>query len=68
MPSAEEDSCDEYPYASVVEGGSGAILRCTQLSENTGEGSDVGAFYSSTCGREPCTFMITFGNPGGGET
>jgi hypothetical protein len=67
-PSAEETSCDEYPYASVVEGGSGAILRCTELGENTGEGSALSGFLSSVCGNEPCTFEITFGNPGGGQT
>lgn len=67
-PNADETSCDEYPYASVVEGGSGAILRCTELGENSAEGSALSGFYSSTCGNEPCTFMITFGNPGGGST
>ncbi|KAH7563853.1 hypothetical protein BM1_00900 [Bipolaris maydis] len=67
-PNTDETSCDEYPYASVVEGGSGAILRCTQLIENTAEGTALSGFFSSVCGNQPCTFMITFGNPGGGQT
>lgn len=28
------DSCDEYPFASAAEGGSGAILRCVALEDN----------------------------------
>lgn len=68
MANSDEDSCDEYPYASVVEGGSGAILRCTAGDENSAEGSDLSRFYSSVCGNEPCTFTVTFGNPHGGRT
>ena len=32
-------SCDEYPFASVNEGGSGAILRCVKPTENSSESS-----------------------------
>jgi len=67
-PGPDEDTCDEYPYASVVEGGSGALLRCTESGENTAEGSRLSGFFSSTCGNEPCTFDLTFGNPGTGNT
>ena len=67
-PGPDEDTCDEYPFASVVEGGSGAILRCTSSDENTAEGSRLSGFYSSVCGNEPCTFDLTFGNPGTGRT
>ena len=28
------DSCDEYPFASVKEGGKDAILRCVDISDN----------------------------------
>ena len=65
---SDEDTCDEYPYASIVKGSSGAILQCTNLDENTGEGRDLSSFFSSTCGGEPCTFKVTFGNVGGGST
>ncbi|KAJ4311822.1 hypothetical protein N0V94_007764 [Neodidymelliopsis sp. IMI 364377] len=40
-PGSDEDTCDEYPYASVIEGGSGAIIRCTDSDENTGEDSNA---------------------------
>ncbi|KAJ5539588.1 hypothetical protein N7513_007920 [Penicillium frequentans] len=66
--SSDENTCDEYPYASTVEGGSGSILRCTSDDENSAEGSDLSAFFNSVCGYEPCTFEVTFGNPGGGST
>ncbi|KAI5815766.1 deoxyribonuclease NucA/NucB-domain-containing protein [Pyronema omphalodes] len=42
---ASGNSCDEYPFASVKEGGSGAILRCVRASENSSEGGQLGAFY-----------------------
>jgi hypothetical protein len=67
-PGPDEDTCDEYPYASVVEGGTGAILRCTSGDENRAEGSRLSGFYSSVCGNQPCTFDLTFGNPGTGRT
>lgn len=62
-------SCDEYPYASAVEGGTGAILRCTIVGENTGEGSALGGFLSSTegCGGEACTYSLAFINAGAGS-
>lgn len=68
MQNSDERTCDEYPYASVVEGGSGAILRCTNADENMGEGNDLSIFFRSTCGGKPCTFKVTFGNIGGGST
>lgn len=68
MPNSDEDTYDEYPYASVVEGGSGAILRCTNSDENTGEGRALSTFFRSICGGEPCTFEVTFGKVGGGST
>ena len=67
-PNSDEDTCDEYPYASVVEGGSGSILRCTATNENSGEGGKVGAFIRNTCHNQPCQFEVTFGNPDGGRT
>ena len=29
------NSCDEYPFASTFQGGTGAILRCVDISENS---------------------------------
>ena len=29
------NSCDEYPFASTAQGGTGAILRCVDSSENS---------------------------------
>ncbi|CCX12486.1 deoxyribonuclease NucA/NucB-domain-containing protein [Pyronema domesticum] len=42
---ASGNSCDEFPFASVKEGGSGAILRCVKSSENSSEGGQLSAFY-----------------------
>ncbi|KAJ5792595.1 deoxyribonuclease NucA/NucB-domain-containing protein [Penicillium pulvis] len=66
--SSDENTCDEYPYASTVEGGSGSVLLCTSDDENSAEGSDLIAFCNSVCGFEPSTFEVTFGTPGGGST
>jgi hypothetical protein len=62
LPNPDEDSCDEYPYASVIEGGSGTILRCTEEEENKTEGRQLQGFLSRECGQQACTFMVTFGN------
>lgn len=69
-PTPSEDSCDEYPFASVVEGGGRAILRCTGLGENQAEGSAFSGYLSSNegCGGDPCTVMLGFANTGGGST
>ncbi|PLB41029.1 deoxyribonuclease NucA/NucB-domain-containing protein [Aspergillus candidus] len=64
--SKDDDTCDEYPYASTKEGGTGAIIRCTNGAENSREGTDLSSFFRSTCGNKPCTFRVNFGNPGGG--
>jgi hypothetical protein len=37
-------SCDEYPFASAVEGGTGAIIRGVTLAENLQQGRDLSAF------------------------
>lgn len=38
-------SCDEFPFASVKEGGAGAILRCVDGPDNSSEGGQLGNFY-----------------------
>ncbi|PKY06704.1 hypothetical protein P168DRAFT_280092 [Aspergillus campestris IBT 28561] len=67
-PTQYDDTCDEYPYASVEEGGPDAIIRCTRGHENSKEGRDLSSFFRSTCGNKRCTFRVNFGNPGGGNT
>jgi hypothetical protein len=39
------NSCDEFPFASTHEGGSGARLRCVDSTENSSEGGQLAAFY-----------------------
>lgn len=39
------NSCDEFPFASVTQGGTGATLRCVDGSENSSEGGQLGRFY-----------------------
>lgn len=38
-------SCDEYPFASVEEGGWEAYQRCIPLIENQRQGGQLGGFY-----------------------
>jgi hypothetical protein len=40
-------SCDEFPYASTAQGGKGAAAEKVLLSENTSQGSNLGAFYNA---------------------
>jgi Deoxyribonuclease NucA/NucB len=37
-------SCDEYPFASSVQGGNGAIVRGVKLAENLSQGGQLSAF------------------------
>ncbi|RYC54784.1 hypothetical protein CHU98_g11426 [Xylaria longipes] len=41
------NSCDEFPFASVQEGGNNAILRCVDSTENSSEGGQLGNFYKT---------------------
>jgi len=57
------DTCDEYPYASTTQGGTGAILRCVPLADNASEGGQLTNFFNAPagangCGGAPCQFTI----------
>ncbi|KAK3578786.1 hypothetical protein CHS0354_030202 [Potamilus streckersoni] len=39
------DSCDEYPFASTSQGGTGATTMCVPLSENNSQGGQLARFY-----------------------
>ncbi|EMR65348.1 hypothetical protein MGN70_000766 [Eutypa lata] len=41
------ESCDEFPFASVKEGGTGASLRCTPQSDQDSEGGQLSNFYAN---------------------
>ncbi|MCJ1470175.1 hypothetical protein MMC07_008820 [Pseudocyphellaria aurata] len=41
------NSCDEFPFASVKQGGDGATLRCVDGSENSSEGGQLSNFYKN---------------------
>ena len=41
------DSCDEFPFASVEEGGTGASLRCVDQSDQNSEGGQLSQFYAN---------------------
>jgi hypothetical protein len=47
-PSKWEDraSCDEYPFASTKEGGSGSLIRPVPEEENTSQGQNLGTFLT----------------------
>ncbi|GAB7351693.1 hypothetical protein MBLNU459_g2288t1 [Dothideomycetes sp. NU459] len=57
------NSCDEFPFASVTQGGSGARLRCVDGSENSSEGGQLGNFYKTIA--DGTDFSITIENYGG---
>ncbi|KAK3578787.1 hypothetical protein CHS0354_030203 [Potamilus streckersoni] len=40
------DSCDEYPFASTAQGGTGATTLCVPLSENNSQGGQLSSFYT----------------------
>ena len=57
------NSCDEFPFASTQEGGSGARLRCVDSTENSSEGGQLGAFYRTI--NDGDQFGMTIENYGG---
>lgn len=57
------NSCDEFPFASTQEGGSGARLRCVDSTENSSEGGQLGAFYRTI--NDGDQFGIAIENYGG---
>ena len=38
-------SCDEYPFASTYEGGTGAVIAAVPIKENNSQGGQLSAFY-----------------------
>jgi Deoxyribonuclease NucA/NucB len=40
-------SCDEYPFASTVEGGAGASIAAVPVSEQNSQGGTLSSFYTS---------------------
>ena len=38
-------SCDEYPFASTYEGGTGAVIAAVPIKENSSQGGQLSAFY-----------------------
>ncbi|KAL5044254.1 hypothetical protein BDW71DRAFT_186294 [Aspergillus fruticulosus] len=54
------NSCDEFPFASTREGGSGARLRCVDSTENSSEGGQLASFYGTI--NDGDTFGITIEN------
>jgi hypothetical protein len=57
------DSCDEYPFASTHEGGTGSILRCVDSSENNSQGGSLSNFYGTI--NDGDQFQVVVRNYGG---
>lgn len=59
-PDQTQVSCDEYPFASMTQGGQGASLRCVNLAENTEEGRRLGLLLTNAggCHHQECTFQF----------
>ncbi len=59
------DSCDEFPFASVEEGGTGASLRCVPQADQNSEGGQLSAFYANLSPGDQYT--VTVENYGGAQ-
>ena len=46
---APNNSCDEYPFASTHQGGSGASTRCVPTGTNSSQGGTLRHFYPAIC-------------------
>lgn len=55
------NSCDEFPFASVTQGGTGATLRCVDGSEN----SSMYTTFSKTCPSHKLMTVIHYKGEGG---
>lgn len=51
--------CDEYPYASSLEGGGTALINCIMGQENSGHGSELGGFTGRLARLSPYHLTIT---------
>ena len=56
-------TCDEYPYASVSQGGTEAVLRYVPGADNRFEGDQLSSLTSKSvanggCASQPCDFKI----------
>lgn len=58
-------SCDEYPFASVEEGGWNAYQRCIPLIENQRQGAQLGNFYRRNNVLQGTKFYVFLSNYGG---
>jgi len=47
LPSKAGDSCDEYPFASTSQGGTGASIASVPADEQNKQGQDLSIFYST---------------------
>ncbi|RAH42516.1 uncharacterized protein BO95DRAFT_455762 [Aspergillus brunneoviolaceus CBS 621.78] len=59
------NSCDEYPFASVRQGGAGAKLRCVPKGQNDSQGGQLSAFYRNSGIRNGQRYGVTLRNYGG---
>ncbi|PYI33527.1 hypothetical protein BP00DRAFT_469914 [Aspergillus indologenus CBS 114.80] len=59
------NSCDEYPFASVREGGAGAKLRCVPKGQNDSQGGQLSAFYRNSGIQNGQRYGVTLRNYGG---
>ena len=58
-PSGNNTSLDEYPYASVLEGGASPFLHVAYVppTEQSDQGGDLSSFYGSF-GYKPLTYLV----------
>ncbi|EPQ32217.1 uncharacterized protein PFL1_00414 [Pseudozyma flocculosa PF-1] len=56
----DSNSCDEYPYASSIEGGAGSATRCVPSAENSSQGGSLSSFYRSAGVADGDAYNVAF--------
>lgn len=58
---AGRTSCDEYPFATTLEGGLGATTAAVKPTENSSQGGTLGGFYKSKGIKDGDKFKVEVG-------
>lgn len=62
---ADSSSCDEYPYASALQGGADAVTRCVPATENSRQGGTLSSFYTREGIKNGDSYNVAFSNTDG---
>ncbi|KIS69430.1 uncharacterized protein UMAG_11931 [Mycosarcoma maydis] len=62
---SDSNSCDEYPYASSREGGTGSVTRCVPATENSRQGGTLSSFYTNNGITDGDAYNVAFTSTSG---